>query len=658
MADPSGSQTQANFFAPHLHKLQREAPLELNGQQMCPSQAPYSNLQDSSLICAGCQRQRQAKKMNSTFSFNDPYYQGIHTSVQRQLAHSAIKSAVEQLCEVCGGDLQPIAPAAKPQNFSHAVSQQPPPSNPATVNMIHLRLIQSHNKQSGQNKRENINQVIKDCLTTKKFGPTNNSSSPEKRKAAATHVVFTQQHPQVGMSPAKPLKRKDKRAAPQSHPKSLLSCPPPALASQAKRQSQNQKARENEKTAVLLSRKLAEVDQEFGLLLTQLLHEGGAKDASFENGPPEDTRAGSHIQHLFLKYLGQKLCAKEKHPNAQQALAQQYLNFYNEYAKQESKVMLRQHEYQSKGLQMHKLKAPSPDPPLHKQGRQKTGEPRGKQPPRGPYQVPHVHPSPERPLANCYRNIQTAEQPYRRRVEPTSGEQEKVKFPNIGILNTKEISATQLQLIPAGVSLQTNGVEEELPRPAHLNSSMQFSASNSKQAGRYEGYNQLKSTSQGKRTTLTNNMFTNSYGFHSNQLNQTAYDFNSLDRLDQSRSQKQVPNRQPHFPKQAQFDSPVLVQKFQEANPCISLRIKDEEQLPAPLLKESAKKLFSQMRQTPSKDHKKQAELTKRKNSGGKRTLNYSEQQTRNNAAPYTSSSFFNSGQALLNMSAQSRQSS
>jgi len=152
--------------------------------------------------------------------------------VQRQLVHSAIKSTVEPLCEGCGGELQNYAQGVKVQNFSHALSQQQQQTqnNLSTVNMIHLRLIQSHNKQSGQNKRENINQVIKDCLTTKQFGPPNNSSSPEKRKAAV-HVVFTQQHPQVGMSPAKPLKRKDKRAAPQSQPKSLLNCPQTALSS-------------------------------------------------------------------------------------------------------------------------------------------------------------------------------------------------------------------------------------------------------------------------------------------------------------------------------------------------------------------------------------------------------------------------------------------
>lgn len=202
-----------------------------------------------------------------------------------------------------------------------------------------------------------------------------------------------------------------------------------------------------------------------------------------------------------------------------------------------------------------------------------------------------------------------------------------MKFPNIQLLNgqltgsqKKEVSATQLQLFPQSkpglqnYSLQASLVEEE------------FSKGRGGRGCRYE--NNLRQTgSKTGKNHFQNNMFAQSYGFQEAMQQTQQQDFSSLDRAAQTKSQKK------------QLESPLLQKHFQE-DQSVSLRIQDEQAPPA----------------KPQRDQG----LAKRKTSIGKRTLNYSQiDHTRNNPAPYTSSSFFSSAQnALLNITSQSRQSS
>jgi hypothetical protein len=146
----------------------------------------------------------------------------------------------------------------RPHNASQTANQQSQNSL-STMNMIHLRLIQTHNQKNGHQKRENINQVIKDCLTTKKFGPQSQETkkgAPKKRKervkmgkeSPQKHIQILQ-HPQTAQPASQHVRR------------------------QKLQQIQKTKEQGNEKTAVVLARQLADIDPEFGYQLALLVQE-------------------------------------------------------------------------------------------------------------------------------------------------------------------------------------------------------------------------------------------------------------------------------------------------------------------------------------------------------------------------------------------------
>lgn len=184
------------------------------------------------------------------------------------------------------------------------------------------------------------------------------------------------------------------------------------------------------------------------------------------------------VSAFFLKYLIHKL------QEPKQPLAQQYLNFYNEYARHEGKVFVKgqqQHsEYQNnRGLQMHKLRALSPDH-VHKKAE------KAKQNRSGPYYQGPAYQTPEK---NSFQRSQETHKPNQLMSDPKKEPEnpmrlegvrkmhtnlngaDKIKFPNIALINfsttmnfhktqKKEASATNLQLFPSSGGQQKKNLQD------------------------------------------------------------------------------------------------------------------------------------------------------------------------------------------------------
>jgi hypothetical protein len=132
---------------------------------------------------------------------------------------------------------------------------------------------------------------------------------------------------------------------------------------------------------------------------------------------------------------------------------------------------------------------------------------------------------------------------------------------------------------------------------------------------------------------MVGNMFASSYGFNdllAGSTQKPGKDFLSLDRPEGARKQ-QPGKKQLIKHMDQQFGSPL--QQKGAGGQCVSLRLNqgasetEPDQAQTPILRENIKQLYSQMKETPTRPKRQE-----RKNSVGKRTLNYSqmEQQTRN----------------------------